>query len=70
MLDEFQNISTNSPHARTRSLCFKWDTNSFMYVTNNFSYLDLAERKSGPEVIKLFFVLNSIDHEISTAHKN
>ena len=25
---------------------------------------------SGPEVIKLFFVLNSTEHEISTAHKN
>ena len=24
----------------------------------------------GPEVIKLFFMLNSTEHEISTAHKN
>ena len=23
-----------------------------------------------PEVIKLFFILNSTEHEISTAHKN
>ena len=25
--------------------------------------------KSGPEVIKLFFVLNSLEHEILNAHK-
>ena len=25
---------------------------------------------SGPEVIKLFFMLNSTEHEISTAYKN
>ena len=24
----------------------------------------------GPEVIKLFFILNSTEHEISTAHKS
>ena len=26
-------------------------------------------KSSGPEVIKLFFVLNSVEHEISNAHK-
>ena len=28
------------------------------------------EQNPGPVVIKLFFMLNSTDHEISTAHKN
>ena len=32
--------------------------------------LDAVEQRSGPEVIKLFFMLNSAEHEIFSANKS
>ena len=32
-------------------------------------YAGCQHKEPGPEVIKLFFVLNSVEHEISNAHK-
>ena len=36
----------------------------------NEGYMRCMYKRSGPEVIKLFIMLNSTEHEISTAHKN
>ena len=33
-------------------------------------YLDCVKVQAGPEVIKLFVMLNSTEHEISLGHKN
>ena len=40
-----------------------------VYLHPNFVYVS-KDSSPGPEVIKLFFMLSSIEHEISTAHKN
>ena len=42
----------------------------WMLNTKNIQLRIQFAKQSGPEVIKLFFMLNSTEHEISTAHKN
>ena len=39
------------------------------HVYNNNSHTPIRTKQPGPKVIKLFFMLNSTEHKISTAHK-
>ena len=42
----------------------------FILIDNESPDPPCANKHAGPEVIKLFFMLNSTEHKILTAHKN
>ena len=50
-------------------LYFRFQINLRLYICLTGRQVGAADAQSGPEVIKLFFMFSSADHEILNAHK-